>query len=757
MEKNSLKSTFHSISFLGEEFDSLTKKDLRDFNHASVNSHALQVTKYFKNQKPYFGTEPFTDELFPPNYNSLMGYDADGNPKDKIFLYNKTEDDFPKDLISWKRASEIFTTKFAIFEGSINSEDVMQGYLSNCYFLCCLTSLTNCPQAIIQNFRHLKVQDNGYYEICLKIDGVWQIVIVDDYFPMAKETEFVGVKPSGNEIWVMLLEKAWAKVNGGYNYINFGIAKDGYIALTNFYPDFFYCSTHISAIKSFNYYEKFLKNYDNNKNLTITNNEELIEACWQKLKFLHQNKAFFTAGSLQPKEEAVESINKNGIVTFHQYTITDLYERIVNGKNVRLIKLRNPWAKIEFTGKWSDNSEEWTDEARKEFNYYTSQDDGAFHMEISDFLNSFLYIEYAITIDPSCSKKIQIPKGYLNKVHAYDFTINKESLVNFNLIPKSRRFHKSIPNDPYQNIDFLIVKKEEDSLKFVYNYFNNPDEKKYDFFFNLEPGKYLIYLRFDSKNYNYDKERKINFNATCNNYFLFNLNSEEVNPRIFERINEENKILSLVDSNDDYLSNLFNQQLKIQTDNSYDYFFKNIKIDLNQIIEQIDVFKVNYDYMQLILPKHIYLFDKFAPLELEQYQEYKKTIKYILDHPSIKGFREVYLVGIHEIPTGRAVIHNSEEMGSIANDFIVTYLYDGKQYGKVISYVENIFSEYTACEYIKNGEGRIYLRNGRVKKTFWIDNQLSSEEYIDEENIYLKEYESKLFAEDIQESQENQD
>jgi hypothetical protein len=52
----------------------------------------------------------------------------------------------------------------------------------------------------------------------LFIDGQWQVVIVDDYLPVKKNSEnLVFAKPNGNEIWVLLLEKAWAKVNGGYS------------------------------------------------------------------------------------------------------------------------------------------------------------------------------------------------------------------------------------------------------------------------------------------------------------------------------------------------------------------------------------------------------------------------------------------------------------------------------------------------------------------------------------------------------------
>ena len=48
------------------------------------------------------------------------------------------------------------------------------------------------------------------------ICGEWKEVVVDDFFPTDKIGEPAFSKAQGNELWVMLLEKAWAKINGTY-------------------------------------------------------------------------------------------------------------------------------------------------------------------------------------------------------------------------------------------------------------------------------------------------------------------------------------------------------------------------------------------------------------------------------------------------------------------------------------------------------------------------------------------------------------
>lgn len=52
---------------------------------------------------------------------------------------------------------------------------------------------------------------------------------MDDYFPCVKNNK--GFRPSftranGNELWVMILEKAWAKIHGSYSQIEAGFTRE---------------------------------------------------------------------------------------------------------------------------------------------------------------------------------------------------------------------------------------------------------------------------------------------------------------------------------------------------------------------------------------------------------------------------------------------------------------------------------------------------------------------------------------------------
>lgn len=45
--------------------------------------------------------------------------------------------------------------------------------------------------------------------------GIWEEVIIDDKIPCRGRTPLYS-RGNGNELWVLLLEKAWAKLYGSY-------------------------------------------------------------------------------------------------------------------------------------------------------------------------------------------------------------------------------------------------------------------------------------------------------------------------------------------------------------------------------------------------------------------------------------------------------------------------------------------------------------------------------------------------------------
>ena len=65
--------------------------------------------------------------------------------------------------------------------------------------------------------------------------------------------------------------------------------------------------------------------------------------------------------------------------------------RITNykGLEVKLLKLRNPWGKLEWNGDWGDSEEiNWTPSLKNELGW-SDEDDGIFFMAYDDYYNLF--------------------------------------------------------------------------------------------------------------------------------------------------------------------------------------------------------------------------------------------------------------------------------------------------------------------------------------------------------------------------------
>ena len=78
--------------------------------------------------------------------------------------------------------------------------------------------MSEFPALIKQIFHQQTANPAGIYVMDLFIEGFRTPVVVDDLFPVKRHdkqpafTHFSG----GNELWVMLLEKAFAKIHGNY-------------------------------------------------------------------------------------------------------------------------------------------------------------------------------------------------------------------------------------------------------------------------------------------------------------------------------------------------------------------------------------------------------------------------------------------------------------------------------------------------------------------------------------------------------------
>jgi hypothetical protein len=167
--------------------------------------------------------------------------------KDLAFLPNGAaliggEGGLEKDAeVKWIRAGEVVggavategdvelgaqqkAAKAHLFDGRIEPSDIAQGALGDCWLLSAIACLAEKKGMIERIFKEKTHSVWGQYTLKFyKADKkAFVPVIIDDYIP-TKNGEPIFTKPNGNEMWVLLLEKAFAKFVGGYGKLEGGM------------------------------------------------------------------------------------------------------------------------------------------------------------------------------------------------------------------------------------------------------------------------------------------------------------------------------------------------------------------------------------------------------------------------------------------------------------------------------------------------------------------------------------------------------
>ena len=174
-----------------------------------------------------------TDRRFPPNASSLGDWDG------------KSPAEVDKE-IKWERATDIFKSRWSekekqegrrvkLYEDGIEPKDVAQGDLGDCWLIAALACMAENPGFIRKIFVTPRYNSRGKYTVRL-FDGQtgrWTHVSVDEYLPVKKKDgRLLFAQPKGNELWVVIIEKAFAKFCGDYNQLKGGQMVWAFQALT---------------------------------------------------------------------------------------------------------------------------------------------------------------------------------------------------------------------------------------------------------------------------------------------------------------------------------------------------------------------------------------------------------------------------------------------------------------------------------------------------------------------------------------------
>ena len=355
----------------------------------------------------------YTDKSFPPNNTSLGAFEAQREGQ----------------VVAWKRAHEIIEvipavsrcdrTEAQLFEDGISPRDICQGALGDCWLLSAIACLAEQRGAIEKIFMEHSYNPRGKYTLKLW-DGLhakWRYIKVDDTFPCGpgEAGKPLFTKPNGGEIWVMLLEKAFAKMSGSYANIEGGHVLWALEAMTG---DNVLKYSMSKEQQTWSSYELVHKKNNQGQGSGVrgsrfpsTGHTFDHDNMFVVLTKYSKSGCVLGAGSKGVDKTRTEGKaggeggdgkkdDNGGIVPGHAYSILDV--RHVFGH--RLVCLRNPWGAFEWKGDWSDTSVMWKKHPLirallkpETIMSSSDKDDGMFWMPWDEFLKYFTSIDVCIT------------------------------------------------------------------------------------------------------------------------------------------------------------------------------------------------------------------------------------------------------------------------------------------------------------------------------------------------------------------------
>ena len=479
----------------------------------NLKNHLNEAEKKLK-KIPFEFLTP--DEIYNQLNNlNIKFYDLDFMPSDNSVINNRYDENlknFLEYIIHWRHPSEFITNELnenkeidlslRIFNKDKEPEpnDIRQGLIPCNHLDSALSSLAEKYNLIKRIFKTEYYNENGIYQIKLCVNGEWCTIIIDDYFPCIPLSSPLVTRSQSNELWILILEKALAKVYDCYYNLTCVNISEFLLTLT--------------GCPSFSY------NIEN-----IQNTEEKKEIFNKIKNYVIEKKYLVIAVSKMPEidnnnnmEEQNEDDNSLTVPNFG-YTIIDIKTKY----KPNLIVLRKVW----YDEKKEANIENYLNNLINEYPSIIGEvNDSTLLLTFKDFLKEFSSLAVCFTknweevhlrgkfikIGDSIDNNQVMSKWY------YSIILEKQTNLIISLFQDEDKFKESDSRKQLIDISVSILKLDinKNEISHIQTYdFSLTSNLQIEL--NLPAGQYIIVPRTSGCLFGRNILNNINNNNEVNN------------------------------------------------------------------------------------------------------------------------------------------------------------------------------------------------------------------------------------------------